>query len=76
MPINPYTLFQSLWIILGMWMVSKYFKMCCYEFLFIGGGEKYLNGELWHTKQEKKEMSITAIITKRIQNNMKSIKNK
>jgi hypothetical protein len=44
--ITIYTLWQSMWIIIGLWMISKLFKMCVYEILEKGAGEKYLKGEL------------------------------
>lgn len=46
MAIEPYTLFQSIWIVGGIWVLSKLSKMCYYEFAFEGGGELYLRGEL------------------------------
>jgi hypothetical protein len=44
--ITIYTLFQSFWIICGLWVVSRLFKMCVYEMLEKGAGEKYMKGEL------------------------------
>jgi hypothetical protein len=73
--ITIYTLWQASWIIAGMWMCSKYAWMCIYEIKKPGDGEKYLRGELFHTKTPKKEMLIIEIIIKKIQLNMKIIKN-
>lgn len=44
--ITPQTLFQSFWIVAGMWMDAKLFWMCIHEFKKRGNGLKYLRGEL------------------------------
>lgn len=44
--ITIYTLFQSFWIVCGLWVLSRLFKMLVYEMLEKGAGEKYLKGEL------------------------------
>lgn len=44
--ITIYTLFQSFWIVCGLWVISRLFKMCVYEMLEKGAGEKYMKGEL------------------------------
>lgn len=52
--ITPYTIFQSFWIIMGLWMNGKLFWMVFYEFLERGDGEKYLRGELSDDKRQRK----------------------
>jgi hypothetical protein len=44
--ITIYTLWQSIWIVGGLWVISRLFKMTVYEILEKGAGEKYLDGEL------------------------------
>lgn len=46
MGITPYTLFQSFWIIMGFWCISRLAWMVIYEILEKGAGEKYMKGEL------------------------------
>ena len=56
-----YTLWQSTWIVGGMWLCSKLLKMCIYEILTKDGGEKYLNSELeknWKEYLEEKWLNF------------------
>ena len=55
--ITIYTLWQSAWIVGGLWCLSRLFKMLIYEILEKGAGEKYLDGELeknWKEYLEEK----------------------
>ena len=72
--ITIYTLWQATWIIIGLWIDSKFAWMCIYELKNPGDGEKYLRGELCHLKTQHKETFITETITKIINYNMKIIK--
>jgi len=40
------TLFQSFWIVMGLWVDCKLLWMVIYECLEKGAGEKYMKGEL------------------------------
>ena len=55
--ITIYTLWQSTWIVCGLWCISRLFKMLIYEILEPGAGEKYLQGKLekkWKEYLEEK----------------------
>jgi hypothetical protein len=46
MAITIYTLFQSTWIVLGLWVDCKLLWMVIYECLEKDAGMKYMNGTL------------------------------
>jgi hypothetical protein len=55
--ITIYTLWQSAWIVGGLWCLSRLFKMLVYEILEKDAGEKYLAGKLeknWKDYLEEK----------------------
>lgn len=57
MPITIYTIFQSFWIIMGFWCISRLAWMVIYEALERDVGEKYLKGTLnkkWKKYLEEK----------------------
>jgi len=67
------TLFEAVWIIAGLWMLSKLAWMNIYEFRKKGDGEKYFRGEIKKCKR-KKEMNTRNSILLKILKFMKSIK--
>jgi fatty acid desaturase len=59
--ITIYTLWQATWIVGGIWLLSKLFKMCIFEMLTENGGEKYLNNKLektWKVYLEEKWLNF------------------